>query len=190
MSKEYYLKRKSQGLCVRCGDKAIEGKVLCPQCRDKANEEAREARQMYKRLHICPRCRTASLYANEKICPDCLEKARVYNKEHKSEGWYRKDQDRLNALGICRCCRKRPRAKDRTYCSVCIAKRKEIYRKKHPRRTERHEYGLCYRCGKQLDREGTLCVSCSETSVNNLQKGERNNANHIWRKDNMVTFLN
>lgn len=40
---------KAQGLCVSCGKKAVEGRVLCAKCA-RRNSEAQQVRKMRKRL--------------------------------------------------------------------------------------------------------------------------------------------
>lgn len=193
MGKITYDRRKAQGLCVKCGGKPAEGRVLCQQCLDKAKTYRQEVRKMCKKYSICPRCGKNKLFGDEKTCPECLAKAMEINRKWKSNNdWYRKDIKRLKEQGLCRSCRKRRVEAGKTYCSACLAKRRERYRQKYIpsiERSLRHEYGLCYRCGKPLDREGKLCSSCKATSVNNLRKAKKSTANHIWRKDNNVAFI-
>lgn len=43
-------KLKAQGLCVSCGKKAVEGRVLCQVCA-RRNNEAQQVRYIKKRLH-------------------------------------------------------------------------------------------------------------------------------------------
>lgn len=192
MSDVTYSRRKAQGLCVKCGKQSVEGKVLCEECNTKTKNYMRETRKMYAKYKICPRCGKNKLFGDEKTCPECLAKAMEVNRKWRSSNdWYRKDIKRLKEQGLCRSCRKRRVEMGKTYCSVCLAKRREAYKKKHVTsvvRSLRHEYGLCYICGKPLDREGRVCISCKETLVGNLSRAKRNT--DLWRKDNKLIFQN
>ena len=47
--KEFRERMKAQGLCQWCGNKAVEGRVLCAACAKK-NSEAQQVRKMRRRL--------------------------------------------------------------------------------------------------------------------------------------------
>ena len=108
-------------------------------------------------------------------------------------GYHRKDIARLKREGLCRGCRKRKVAEGKTYCPVCLAKKRErgrIYRREKDNaidRSERPNYGLCYTCGEPLDRKGRICARCAEIMKNNLPDQSDNSA---WRNDNKLIFGN
>lgn len=124
----------------------------------------------------------------------------VYNRRNRKRrnivamNYYRKEIVRLKEQGLCRGCRKRKATDGHTYCSICLAKKreqgKEDRRKKDKiglERSERPNYGFCYTCGKPLDREGRVCKGCAEVMTANLPKDRDNSA---WRNDNKLIFRN
>lgn len=201
MSKTTYLRRKSEGLCVKCGKtKAVQGKVMCVECAEKQKIYQKETRVYFKNIGLCPRCGKNKLFGDEKECPECL--AMMYEVNRKSRErrnvtameYYRKDIQRLKEQGLCRSCRKRKVAEGHTYCQKCLEKHREQvekYRRKMDKigltRSERPNYGFCYTCGNQLDRNGRICERCAETMRKNLPiKSDNQN----WRKENKLIYNN
>lgn len=200
MSKKTYDTRKSQGICVRCGKiKAVSGKVMCSECAEKSRIETREKRGFMRNMGICPRCCKNKLFGSEKECPECAAMMYERNRENSERrnayfaDYYRKDIARLKNDGLCRGCRKRKVAEGKTYCPVCLAKKRErgrIYRREKDNaidRSERPNYGLCYTCGEPIDREGRICARCAEIMKNNLPK---HRDNLMWRNENKLIFGN
>lgn len=200
MSKKTYETRKSQGICVRCGKiKAVSGRVMCSECAEKSRIETREKREFMRNMGICPRCCKNKLFGSEKECPECS--AMMYERNRKNAeirnacaaDYYRKDIARLKSEGLCRGCRKRKVAAGKTYCPICLTKKRErgrIYRREKDNavdRSERPNYGLCYTCGEPLDREGRICTKCVEKMTANPTEHRDNLA---WRNDNKLIFGN
>lgn len=199
MSKTTYMRRKSEGLCVKCGKaQAIQGKVMCADCAEKQKIYQRETREYFKNIGICPRCGKNKLFGDEKECPECC--AMMYELNRKSRerrnitaiDYYRKDIKRLKEQGLCRSCRTRKVAEGKTYCKNCLIEHRERnkeYRRKKDRvgleRSERPNYGLCYTCGDPLDRDGRICQKCADKMAKNLPT-QRNNM--LWRNDNKFIF--
>jgi len=188
-------KRKLNGLCINCGKSLDSEGIHCISCRKRINREVRETRHWYQDNGICPRCRKVSLMRGGKACPECNAEfanrtARIrernreeYNEKqrmtHKNIYNIRKEQ------GICTRCGKRKAIPEKTKCGICLDKDAKAHRKCGISRNERPSYGLCYICGKPLDREGRICKKCAETMTANLPK-DRDNAN--WRNDNKLIF--
>ena len=63
---------------------------------------------------------------------------------------------------------------------------KEMIKKVGITRSERPTYGLCYCCGKPLDREGKKCIKCAAKVTNNLPRVK---ATEHWKKDNNLIFV-
>lgn len=201
MSKTTYENRKIKGLCVGCGkQQPIVGKVMCAECAEKQKIYQKETREYLRNIGLCPRCGKNKLFGDEKECPECC--AMMYELNRKSRerrnltsmDYYKKDIIRLKELGLCRSCRTRKASDGHTYCSICLAKRREQskkYRRKNDEfyleRTERPQYGFCYTCGNQLDRDGRVCQKCADKMARNLPK-QRDNLS--WRNDNKLIFNN
>ena len=77
LKKNLYRMRKEQGLCVRCGKKALKNHVLCLECNIKNNRREKENRDKSK-SHIENKCRWCNNQRVEgkTLCSNCLEKAR------------------------------------------------------------------------------------------------------------------
>lgn len=75
IKKELIKSRKGQGLCPRCGKKALPGKVLCLECNMKNNHRVQEYRDRHK-VYIENKCRYCNNQCVEgkKVCAECLEK--------------------------------------------------------------------------------------------------------------------
>lgn len=85
LSKETYLSRKENGLCVRCGRPAIPNKTLCESCKGNRPYYRRKAQG------LCPRCGSKPL-PGKVFCFECLQSAK------EEQNWYRQH-------GICISCR-------------------------------------------------------------------------------------
>ena len=198
MSQKTYYERKQKGICTKCGkNKAIEGKTMCQQCLDEQNEYRRKNREFFRKNNLCPACGKNKLFGDEKMCPECLAYMAEVNKKSREKhggnsAYYKRDIARLKENGICRGCRKRKVVTGKTYCAICLEKKrirsKEYRRRKTGeglRRSERPAYKLCYTCGSKLDREGRVCQKCADMMTSNLPKIHDNKA---WRDDNKFLF--
>ncbi len=204
MSESTYHRRKGQGICVRCGKKpARDGKCMCVECAEASKEYTNKSREFFRKQGLCPRCGKNKLFGDEKNCPECLakcvkvtlksdakriDKVKSYRKEY-----YQRKKKQLEEDHLCEDCWKRRRVDGHIYCSICLAKRRERKKQKEREkrqdfleRSERPAYGLCYCCGKQLDRDGKLCKVCAERVSRNLP--EKRGGNYCWRLDNQIAF--
>lgn len=198
-SKEEYNRRKEQGICVKCGkEKASMGRVACIKCREKQKNASKERREFYISFGYCPRCGKNKLFGDERTCPECLAENAIIKKRSREKlkktdmDYFRERQECLKQAGLCRTGCGRKRVDGKTYCEICLIKHNKKareYRRKTKKqdiqRSERPSYGLCYTCGKTLDREGRMCIKCAEKATKNLPK-KRNN--RIWSEDNKIVF--
>lgn len=201
MSDATYQKRKSQGICVDCGkEKADEGYVTCTKCRTKQRISSQERREFYKSLGICPRCGKNKLFGDERSCPECLAENAIIKKRSREKlkktdmDYFREYQERLKQEGLCRTGCGRKRVSGKTYCKSCLIKHNEKtkeYKRRNGKneipRSERPSYGLCYTCGKPLDRRGRICNKCADRMTRNLPESKGNNN---WMRDNKIIFKN
>lgn len=129
----YHL-RKSNGLCVDCGNPLPESSKItrCPACSAKHNERNKNDHKRLIALKICTCCRTEYAEPFKKMCYECGKRSR-----EKHELWL-KNQD------ISEINEKRK------------IKSKEVY-------AERKAKGICTRCGKhQALPFHVLCARCNE----------------------------
>lgn len=198
-NKAEYNRRKEQGICVICGkEKAGDGKVACEKCLENRRNYQRETRKFFRKMKICPRCAKNKLFGEEKTCPECLaqniimRKKTCIKKDKTNMDYFNERQETLKELGLCRTGCGRKRAEGKTYCETCLVKHREASRERSRRksrdglsRSERPNYGLCYTCGDQLDRDGRICSKCAEKMTLNLPKVHDNKN---WRKQNANLF--
>ncbi len=172
-------KRKSNGLCVGCGNPLDRDGIYCATCRERINKTTRERRHWYQDNGICPRCGKVSLMGDEKVCPECRaesanEKSRI--REENREKYNEKQRiihgniyNKRKEQEICTRCGKRKADKGYKTCGVCRAKTREYRRIKYgkPNRSERFEQGLCYFCNNTLKDGYKVCEKHYQM---NLQK--------------------
>lgn len=184
--------RAAAGLCTQCGGLLDTDGRMCSVCREKRRLETAETRQYYRLHGICPECKKEIIFSSEKRCPECRAKAATEEAERnkrlteEQKALKRKRaianknalRARRKAAGVCIACGKRNAQKNRAHCSICLARQRERsyehYRERNENyipRNERVAYGLCYVCGKQLDREGSLCKKCKDRAIINLKIG-------------------
>jgi hypothetical protein len=131
-TKKYYVRKKSEGLCPRCGKPLDREGHYCSVCVEKYNQYTRETRQYFIQNGICPVCRKEKLYGDEKTCIECLEKIyesrKPMNDEEREK--YNESQRKRKKMqydfrsqnGICTRCGKRKAEKDRKKCRICLEK--------------------------------------------------------------------
>ncbi|MCD7724903.1 MAG: hypothetical protein LUI12_05035 [Clostridiales bacterium] len=194
-----YYNRKKAGLCVKCGkQKENPERCMCRDCAEKDKTRQKETREFLKNMGLCPVCGKNKLFGDEKRCLECSAKSYESNRKSRQRrnitamDYYRRDTERLKAEGICRGCRKQKVVEGHIYCAACLAKKRERGRIERAKkrndglaRSERPNYGLCYTCGKPLDREGRVCQKCAERATNNLPT-DRGGKNKYWRSQNQL----
>lgn len=183
MSKTTYLRRKAEGLCVRCGgeiESDRQGKIMCFACNAKETIRASKERRTRSDLGLCPRCGKVKLIGDQKNCDVCSaenyvrretqrrlhpEKELIYRK-HTNEKRRQKRKNRI-ANNLCAMCGEPLKACDGecVTCLKCRVKHNEfvIQYKKPPvpfEETKPQKWkaqGLCPYCGKQLYGKFDVC---------------------------------
>ena len=200
--KERYRQRKEHGLCTKCGKPAMTNKTLCKECAEKNKNKYREDREFFKTLGLCPKCGKNKLFGSEKTCPECLAYAEKImakhaiktagSKEAYNKQVYQKARQRYDEQNLCVMCKIRQRAEGHIHCEECLEirriKGREIRKRQEKvniTRSERPAYGLCYRCGNPLDRDGKLCVKCATKAVSCLPKFRNTDT---WKTNNNLLF--
>jgi len=201
--KETLLYRESIGVCKRCGGVLDTDGKNCSKCRELMNRQSKERREYYLSNGICPYCGSEKLFGSERSCPECRAKRANTLERSRNRQWnkvlvqsassHRKKYHERKEQGLCVRCGKRQFVSGRTLCTICICKRKRYEQENRERkgiiipRNERVANGLCYTCGNPLDRDGRICVSCSDRMTRNLP--EKRGGNDYWRQQNkMVTY--
>ncbi len=129
---------KSRGLCVRCGKRARDGRVLCASCTKKDRCRYRLARNS----KFCPGCRGPRDREGKIYCTKCAAKQRNWQRERVESGMCRKcgaprDSDGTNSL-----------------CSSCAREKRSVYE-------QRKLSGVCVACGGEKDdMTKTRCAKC------------------------------
>ena len=162
--------RKTNGLCIDCGNVLDRDGVRCVKCNEKNNKESKEDRKWYRENGICPRCRKNIILGTENVCPECSAYAyeitmksrerlgkEHYNKVHKE--WSKRTHHEMIQKGICTRCRKRKADYGYKTCGICREKGRKYKRVKYgkPDRSERCEQGLCYFCDNPIKDGYKVC---------------------------------
>ena len=163
-------KRKTNGLCIDCGNVLDRDGVRCVKCNEKNNKESKEDRKWYRENGICPRCRKNIILGTENVCPECSAYAyeitmnsrerlgkEHYNKVHKE--WSKRTHHEMIQKGICTRCRKRKADYGYKTCGICREKGRKYKRVKYgkPDRSERYKQGLCYFCDNPIKDGYKVC---------------------------------
>lgn len=144
--KERYIWLKEHHICVNCGNEDADYKsTLCFKCKEK----------IYKRNN--------DYYLKNK------QKIDDRKREYRRKQYHIRKEN-----GICTKCGKRKVCrKSTTLCIDCYIRQK---RRKDKRwnndidRDDRVGLGLCYICGKKLNKHNVLCDKCLENSIMKMKK--------------------
>ena len=128
----YYINRKINGLCPRCGKELDREGHYCSTCLQKNNDYQNETRAFLKSIGICPICRKEQLYGDERRCLECKAKTFGYVKPLTEEQKirygnnfkeYQRNLYRERAeQNICTKCGKRKAKHNRKKCEICLEK--------------------------------------------------------------------
>lgn len=183
MSKTTYLRRKAEGLCVRCGgeiESDRQGKIMCFACNKKESKRVTDEYKARREMGLCPRCGKVKLIGNQKNCTECSadnyvrreaqrrlnpEKELIYRK-HSNANRRLKRKERIEG-NLCATCGKALTISDEGYvtCLKCRLKHNAFVMqyKKPPvpfEETKPQKWkaqGLCPYCGKQLYGKFDVC---------------------------------
>lgn len=186
--------------CTQCGGVLDTDGKTCTKCRELSNRKGKERREYYLSNGICPYCGSEKLFGTERSCPECRAKRANTIEKSRSRRWdvvlvqsassHRKMYHERKEQGLCVRCGKREPIDGRTKCTICTAQKRKYEQEERQRkgivipRNERVAYGLCYTCGNPLDRDGRICISCTDKRVQNLPENRGGNA--YWRQQNKL----
>lgn len=118
------------------------------------------------------------------------ERTRSEQSKQARRSYQAKKRELCVAFGVCRECM----CRDATYGKKCL----ECHVKEHKRnearrdgihRSERTAYGLCFFCGKPVEKGFRTCPEHHKIVASNiLHTDYSNNKNHIWRKRDKLIF--
>lgn len=172
--KALYHKRKSQGLCPKCGRPSMNGYSLCESCR----EYNKATYHWYESHGLCPKCHGGDTMPGKKMCEVCLEQesernARRYaNMTSEQRKLIRESSKRTKQKnienGLCRDCGK-PAWNGRKLCCDCTLKRRKYMEGKHKKYDYKDPDG-CFRCGAPCVRGKRLCLEHYQINLENLRK--------------------
>ena len=143
--------RRSAGLCIRCGELAVEGATCCVRCRELTRQRYKPGRKRTaarkrqledrKARAVCTLCEAPAATGRTR-CVACLADSRAR---------HRRDRARWRSTGLCVACGRTPRRGSRL-CTVCLARGKKL-------RTENQAAGYC-RCGRFVAPGRKCCGVC------------------------------
>ena len=194
----FYMRRKLNGLCTRCGKPLDRDGEYCVACLAVKNEEARSDRQWRVENRLCTTCGKFSVPVGQKTCPEC--KAKIANRRKpKTDAQNQNFNARQRSLyeqrslnGTCTRCGKRKAYAGRKKCKLCLQKDAQTHAEARIRRGEDlraqwKEQGLCFHCGGEIEDKSTKsCNACREKCAPKNQSCA--GKNKAWIDDNKLIF--
>lgn len=176
-------RRKSNGLCIDCGNPLDREGLRCKKCCEKRSKWEREHRQWYLSHKICPRCGKNDLMGDETICPECRAKSvnnSLKNREKDEynvyqRNWSKSTYQKRKESGICTRCGKRKATQGLTTCAMCRARDNETrrIRKGFSDRSDRSKIGLCYFCDNPVKKGYKVCEKHYQMNIEKAEKGRQ-----------------
>ena len=208
-NKTEYQKMKAMGICPKCRKKnTLSGSsVLCDKCSKENSEYQREGRIFLRSIGICTRCRKNYAQVGRSMCEECAEYSNMKGKEYRDnqteeQKEYRRQYgkrllEKWAEQGLCHRCGKAMGSADAGYV-ICLECRLRDRKRKQERqakknggmyipRSERPEYGLCYRCGSPIE-SGRMCEVCIEKTRTTLKPHSREAWKDYHKKMNKAIF--
>ena len=185
-------RRKSNGLCIDCGNPLDREGLRCKKCCEKRSKWEREHRQWYLSHKICPRCGKNDLMGDETICPECRAKSvnnSLKNREKDEynvyqRNWSKSTYQKRKESGICTRCGKRKATQGLTTCAMCRARDNETrrIRKGFSDRSDRSKIGLCYFCDNPVKKGYKVCEKHYQMNIEKAEKGSQTQAAQDYMK--------
>ena len=185
-------RRKSNGLCIDCGNPLDREGLRCKKCCEKRSKWEREHRQWYLSHKICPRCGKNDLMGDETICPECRAKSvnnSLKNREKDEynvyqRNWSKSTYQKRKESGICTRCGKRKATQGLTTCAMCRARDNETrrIRKGFSDRSDRSKIGLCYFCDNPVKKGYKVCEKHYQMNIEKAEKGRQTQATQDYMK--------
>ena len=179
-------RRKSNGLCIDCGNPLDREGLRCKKCCEKRSKWEREHRQWYLSHKICPRCGRNDLMGDETICPEKKKKSvnnSLKNREKDEynvyqRNWSKSTYRKRKESGICTRCGKRKATQGLTTCAMCRARDNETrrIRKGFSDRSDRSKIGLCYFCDNPVKKGYKVCEKHYQMNIEKAEKGRQTQA--------------
>lgn len=151
-------------------------------------------------MGICPQCGTNKSAPNRVRCEKCLAKNAESADKHRKispgntghKTYIKNLREKRKENGLCIWCGKPICSTSTVYCIDCKIKnqRRNDKRKSGIERSERHEYGLCYICGKRAVDGKKLCEDCYKRSCVNLPESKDGVNYRNWKRRNKLIFGN
>lgn len=160
-----YKELRANGICPQCyKPNPTPDKSRCPECLKKMYLQRKHNRDYAAKHGFCTVCYKENILPG-KLCPDCLEKASIYNSRitpQKMHEVYKRKKEKCDMNGLCIGCKKNPARPGHAYCVSCYVKirRKQLRNVNTISRSERPNYGMCYICGGRLDNKSNICTKC------------------------------
>lgn len=182
--RERYIFRRSNGLCVDCGEKAVENRCRCVECGERNRDALKDEYWFFVKMGICTKCGKYTAAPGRRKCEVCLAKdAESHMKKREAKGngnsnhkeYLKRRREEAKKNGICRSCLKRKAMPGWSMCHECASKNRrklrELHREQgHVTYTEAIENGLCTCCRHERSTHGKLCDDCYEKSLIKLEK--------------------
>ena len=185
-------RRKSNGLCIDCGNPLDREGLRCKKCCEKRSKWEREHRQWYLSHKICPRCGKNDLMGDETICPECRAKSvnnSLKNREKDEynvyqRNWSKSTYQKRKESSICTRCGKRKATQGLTTCAMCRARDNETrrIRKGFSDRSDRSKIGLCYFCDNPVKKGYKVCEKHYQMNIEKAEKGRQTQAAQDYMK--------
>lgn len=143
-------RRKEQGLCIHCGDKAKLNQTRCARCITKDKENRRRYAERDAKRGICKNtgCSNA-VTAGRSYCDEC-NAASSARTSTRRQG--------CKAKGICVSCETAKAVRGTTRCEACNTRMQQSVNRLE---TDRLAHGKCRRCGDNVLEDGyRQCRQC------------------------------
>lgn len=202
ISHEHYIRRKTSGLCPRCGRPLDRKGHYCSICAEKVRVYQYNTRKWCREHGICTECHVNHVVNGEKTCAECKIKKAIYRAKNpipkeKYEKILADNRirskirfDERKAKGLCVACGRNMAAPGRTRCPICLEKNARVRRKIVDKRKLWLENGLCYKCGKPVYKHFKLCKDCYDKALVALERARAvNPGNDYWTQQNKIIFL-
>lgn len=148
-SAERKARLKANRLCKDCGEKALDGLVLCEECNNKAKTRNKFVLQQRQLENKCTFCGGDKENLEKAYCDQCSKKDNERLRERTSNA--KENQ-------ICTRCRKNNSVDDGSFCEDCYVSARDYFKKY---KKDKVSNGICYRCKNPRIASKLYCHSCA-----------------------------
>ncbi len=172
-SKECYLLRKEQGLCVQCGKEKTVNTVYCNDCKEVQRRSSKKRYLLLKEQELCVVCGKKEALDSLVRCKKCKQFEKRYSQSEERKRTNKDNSKKRYSLlkeqGLCIDCGKK-KATDSVYCNDCGKSRKSYSQSEKGKRISRSGSKRFYLSLKQQG----LCVICRKKTVDSVRCDECN----------------